>query len=122
MCDDSDFLSAFVTHRPNSAPRNSSNDLSEEISSTEESSTEESSTNTNCQRIQENTSSVTDPQKGISTQFFPEALRSFPKATDRKPNSTGKQKRTTAILTDTLEKIFLVAEKQNVNETKMQNC
>ncbi|KAF2893070.1 hypothetical protein ILUMI_13103 [Ignelater luminosus] len=90
--DDSDFLPAIVTDRP--APGNSPN-LSEEISPTEK-----RSANTNDQRIQENTSSVTDPQEGTSrTQFFPEASRSFPKASDRKPNCKRSQRRTTAILT-----------------------
>ncbi|KAF2891149.1 hypothetical protein ILUMI_15024 [Ignelater luminosus] len=91
--DDSDFLPAIVTDRP--APGNSPNNLSEEISPTEK-----RSANTNDQRIQENTSSVTDPQEGTSrTQFSPEASRSFPKASDRKPNCKRRQRRTTAILT-----------------------
>ncbi|KAF2891293.1 hypothetical protein ILUMI_14880 [Ignelater luminosus] len=113
--DDSGFLSAFVTDRPNPAPGNSSNNLSKTISPTKE----RSANNTNDQRIQENTTIVTDPQEDTSrTQFSSEALRPFPKASNRKPNSKRRQKRTTAILTDTPEKILLEVEKENVNEKK----
>ncbi|KAF2892254.1 hypothetical protein ILUMI_13919 [Ignelater luminosus] len=84
--------------------------------------TQERFTNTNDQRIQENTSSVPHPQEGISMQFSPEALRPLPKTSNRKPNSKERQRRTTAILMNTDEKIHLEEEKQNVNEKKKRKA
>lgn len=121
---DSDFLSSFVTDRPNPNNVMDNTNIEQDVEEPASLVSEEPSTpKKNCKSA--NPPSAFGPAipgpstapDGILTHITPEHVRPHPKAGERKQSNKGKRKGSTAILTDTPVKKSLQAEQ---TETKMK--